>query len=652
MTTPGGAPFNVASENAHVGVQAQVVHGDVVYQVPKDAAPEEKFRVGVNYLDGGMPPLALKHIDEAAAHGLDSWELRFYRLLALLSGRTLRQFSREDKIRLNDARRGGAPDPPDQWCDGVRIISGLLDSLLSPAAAAYADTEATIKELDGLAAEPRRQILRHLDAFLAGVHGDQMWRLERKEARERQQANDRTGRVWMFFELEPAGARVRRPLPAMTTASDQFVANASAFVLAVAAVYIGWQLLWHLDAGGLAAYAAAVVSGRVLAVNGLELHWLTRRRREMDARYRPSGARRQTSSSDRFASGVDHLFNHYFETWVPDSRDKAAWLSQTSGIRSFLRDEVVEVYREERVKAEQVAWLVRHRLDEVRQAFRHGTLWAYRDQLQARMTTKLAFGGSLTVFALSVMGVIDTLPTSPLASAGLVTIAGLSGFLALQRRSRIAVEQRRAAADQEEYDRRLAGTEAALREWRAKLANKPTDAEMAAWLDCDRKILLDEAMRHYQVPRRRLFSHAFIELPGENYKQRARVRNGPWRYSAYKLLVFLLTDDGVHQVEADLDFRNGSCQERERISFGYNAITAVTASVNKRSKRTFDLGLGNGTSIKVVVTDPSTNLIKDGEDEEKLLDAEWDATSLANTLRVLEGVAAGGKEWIRSRDQM
>ncbi|WP_223874306.1 hypothetical protein [Salinispora mooreana] len=44
---------------ANVGVQAESVHGDItVYFLPPGAGPEEKLRVGVNYLNGGMPSKA------------------------------------------------------------------------------------------------------------------------------------------------------------------------------------------------------------------------------------------------------------------------------------------------------------------------------------------------------------------------------------------------------------------------------------------------------------------------------------------------------------------------------------------------------------------------------------------------------------------
>jgi hypothetical protein len=659
MTAPSPPSANVAGDNARVGVQAQVVHGDVIYQLPPDAPAEEKFRVGVNYLIGRMVPRSLTLIEEAVANGYDTWELRFYWVVALLSGRTLRQFSEEDIARLDAARLGRPSEPENDWAEGLRIISRLVDLMISPGSTA--DVEVIVKEFDSLAVKPRDMILQHLEVFLSGALDDQMWERELRGARGEQQANNRKDRAWIFFEPPPADPRVRGPAPSRTSAAEEQATVVSTVALVAAGCCIGWDLLWHMDFWGLVAWVVAVASGRACLVTGVELGFLARRRRAFDDRYLPSPERRAAIQSDEFASGVDDLFERYFKTWVPRGMDYLDWLAATSGIRSFLRDEIVEVYGDrddiveahskEKVKAEQVAWLVRHRHKEVRKLVRDGTLWDYRDQLHSLTITKLAFVGGLGILVLSVLGAGAALSTEPLTSVVLMVIAIAAGGVAARGWVRILVEFRRKAAEREESERRLADTTRAFERWQERLLNKPADPEMATWLDCDRKMLLDFAMQHYQVSRSRLIAHAFIELPGESYS-RARVLGGPWRYSDYRLLVFLLTDDGVHQVEADLDFKEGSYHERERISFGYDAITAVTATVDKRTQRTFHLGLGNGQSIEVVVTDPSANLIQEGEDEDQVSDAQWDATSLANTLRVLEGVAGAGREWIKSRDRL
>jgi hypothetical protein len=110
MTAPYPASSNVASDasdasDASVGVQARTVHGDVtVYQLSDDT-PEEKYRVGVNYLDGGMPARACELIYDAIVKGHETSEVRFHWLIALLSGRTIRQLTKEDFCSSRDLSR-------------------------------------------------------------------------------------------------------------------------------------------------------------------------------------------------------------------------------------------------------------------------------------------------------------------------------------------------------------------------------------------------------------------------------------------------------------------------------------------------------------------------------------------------------------------
>jgi hypothetical protein len=51
---------NSADDSATVGAQAQVIHGDVTtYFIRPGATAKEKYEVGVNYLNGGVPSSAL-----------------------------------------------------------------------------------------------------------------------------------------------------------------------------------------------------------------------------------------------------------------------------------------------------------------------------------------------------------------------------------------------------------------------------------------------------------------------------------------------------------------------------------------------------------------------------------------------------------------
>ncbi|MEU0150427.1 hypothetical protein [Micromonospora fulviviridis] len=187
MTAPTAT--NVAQGHAHVGIQAQAIHGNAYYyQLPPDASAEEKFRSGVKYLDARMLSTAQTLIEEAVAEGYRTNEVHFHRLLALLSGRTLRQLASEDFDRLNAICQDVAEHRRhDEWSGGLRAVLRLLDCLHT------GEIEQTVKEIDELAPDQRRKIVDHLGLLLEGPMVDQMWRRSVEQARVGRTANQRGG---------------------------------------------------------------------------------------------------------------------------------------------------------------------------------------------------------------------------------------------------------------------------------------------------------------------------------------------------------------------------------------------------------------------------------------------------------------------------
>ena len=645
MTTPHAASGNFAADASHVGVQAGTVHGDVwVYQVPEDASPEQKYRIGVNYLDGGMPMKACELINEAIARGYCTSEVWFHWLLAMLSGRTQRQFLDEDLARLRSARQRIPADSGDAWSDGVRLILQLLDSLES----LKNDLRLIIKELDELDRAQRDKILRHLELLLKGPLTDQMWARELDRVKSEQKSNDREGRVWMFFEPSPAKPRVRPPRPVSTTVSDWALAITTTGVTVLAVGRIGWILLMHQNVTALLAYLVGVAGGCACVASGLEWRGQVARLQAEDMKFQPPILWFPAAPPGGFANQVDKLFDRYFARYVPDGLDRKAWLAKTVGIRRYLRDEIVEVYRETRVSAKEIAWLVRYRVGRVRHCWQTDELLSYRQKFRVRPATVVVFGFGVAALLLGGGYAIRGAAQAELLSTSLsVFFALVAGLVTAKRWLRIALERRRFAAEQEESQRRLADSFVAYDRWRAKLAPKPTDSQMASWLDCDRKVLVGLAMQHYKLARSDVIADAFLEAPATASK-RARVRNGPWRYSKYRILVFLLTTDGVRQVAVDLNFGDGSFHDWARTNYRFDAIAAIRVSETDDHQRTFDLGLVNGESINVRVTESNTaQQLQQGEDADLLSSVALDATGLTNTLHVLEGIAAEGKEWIR-----
>jgi hypothetical protein len=191
-----------------------------------------------------------------------------------------------------------------------------------------------------------------------------------------------------------------------------------------------------------------------------------------DRQLQAPGPAASRSSGEGFVGRVDALFHRYSSKYLPDKAERNAWEAATAGIRSFDRDEIVEVYRESRIPAERVAWLIRYRIRQSRDRWRDGTLYDYRNQLLPEPGT--------------------------------------------MRKAEIKAEFAR---------------------WTDRLKDRPSDAEMEAWLDRDRTVLPARAMDHYKLARSQVITYAFLEEPGSRAKH-ARLLNGPMRYSRYKLIVF------------------------------------------------------------------------------------------------------------------
>src|SRR5690606_2348656 len=120
------------------------------------------------------------------------------------------------------------------------------------------------------------------------------------------------------------------------------------------------------------------------------------------------------------------------------------------------------------------------------------------------------------------------LQDSPFTVVIATLLAGAASRPAALSWLRISIEHKRHAADRADAERRLADRQAAYDRWKRKLADQPSDLEMAHWLDCDRRALLEEAVLHHKPTPDDVLAHACIEAPARTYK-RAQVKGGPWR---------------------------------------------------------------------------------------------------------------------------
>jgi hypothetical protein len=429
--------------------------------------------------------------------------------------------------------------------------------------------------------------------------------------------------------------------------------RASAVVFVAAAGYLGWALLWHLALLGLLAFVAALAGGVVAATADLEWRSLTERRRQKDELFRAPSKSDASSPTGEPASRVDKLFKTYFGRYEKDRAQRERWESAAAGIRRFYRDEVIAVCRGSGIPASEVAWLIRFEVRDLKRRWQDGTLHEYQRLLVPRRQTLAVRRAGLAALALGGIWAVVALRAYPLAD----TAALASAFWAWRCWLRIKLERARYAADRAEHATRQAVVDKEFDRWSQRLEARPKDADMAAWLACDRTVLLGRALDHYRLPRSRLNAHAFLEEPGVAVK-RSRIEGGPWRYAGYRLVVFLLAEDGVRQVRASLNFMTGTLTIRERTSYRYDAIVSMRVSRETR-RHTFELRLAAGEPITVQVRDAGPSAAQD-QDTEKVEDTpeateaegstELDVTSVADLLHALEGVAGAGRNWFQTRE--
>jgi hypothetical protein len=160
---------------------------------------------------------------------------------------------------------------------------------------------------------------------------------------------------------------------------------------------------------------------------------------------------------------------------------------------------------------------------------------------------------------------------------------------------------------------------------------------------------MKRALERYKLKASGVIAHAFIEAPGQSC-DKARFKDGPWRYSRYTLLVFVLTSDGVRQITVDLDFAKGTFRNEARINYRFDAVASVEVTEGSEEQRTFELALVNSHSIKVQVTEPGMRTLPE-ENASTVSEVTLDSAGLNNTLHVLEGIAAEGKCWVEREDE-
>jgi hypothetical protein len=655
VSSPHDTTVNTAEAGSTVGVQAKVVHNVNVYQVPLDASPKERFEYGLRYLQDGVPFKAEELISEAMAAGLDNAEIRFHWVLAMFSKRSYRDLERRERERLDGFAQEVHTYPEGRYRSALEAIKELLSHL----SGSGGDVDTAEKRLLALEPDLLALIQRHLELVLSGATKDKLWKAVKERANADRYGSGRTDRVWAYFHPEPVRARARGAVEPRITPSDRFRTVAATVLLALAAGYLGWLLVSIVAVMASLAYLLAVAAGYI-GIRGASM-WRYRadRIRLEDHRNfaRPAGSHPRGTG---FANAVSRSFEYYFAKYRPHGMDYTAWLAETAGVRGRLRDEIAEIYRESRVSIGRVNWLIGYLARDVRSRWTANTLYDYHVRYHVALADKAKCVLSLAVMVAAAVAVVATAAqVAPLGAASAAVLVGFSGPYAFLRGQHIVGEQRRFSDDDIEAAQRLNERHAAYLRWKLKLdSTRPDEGEMETWLQCDKTILIDQALHHYRLSWHEVLSHAVLQSPARRPKA-GRARGGPWRYSRYDLRLFLITKDGVREVISELDFEHVAFKGQERNNFRFDALSSVNVTEAGNSSCTLNLTLTNGPTRNINVADAEIMELDPETVQSEIVDSPPDflqmnlsAAGFTHALRILEGIAAEGKIWIDRDDAL
>jgi hypothetical protein len=650
-TVPQHSTQNEAKDGAVVGAQnghvigTNIYIGSRFYQVPKGASAQEKFRVGVRCLQAGAPARARELLSEAMFDGLETGEVRFYWVLAMLSKRSYRDLKLDERDALGEVSYQLVTYANDKWRKALTVICALLDRIT-----AKIDPDPALDELSALDREQRELIERYLDLVLTGSMKDSFWNNIHEKAKQNQANHEREEWAWVYFEPDPAAARAREPVPVAVTRGDWLRAGSTSVLGAATIGYLGWADVTTKRVFPILGVLVLLLIGALGIRLGFGWRYREDRLRFKDRQHMAVSDQRSPAPRGGFADQIDRAFDEFFVSLVPDGMELADWLAETLGVRKTLRDEIVEIYRDAKVKADQVRWLIRYLASEVRDAWVAGTQQDYRKAYRTPPWVKALCALSVVVSVIAALFVVVVaVPVHPLIGL-LATIAAIcAGWAAVRLTFRIFSEKKRFAEDERERERVLAERSEVHREWKAQLDdNRPGEQQMEAWLYYDTMVLLGNTLRHYQLAWQNVVAHAFLQSPSKNCR-RARGLYGPWRYSRYDIRLFIITVEGVREVCGELDFEKINFDRELRRNYRFDAVSSVAVSRIGRYGRDLDLTLNNGPTRNIHVNEREAVLpVADtDEDPENFARINLDTTGFANTLHILEGIAAEGKKWVR-----
>ncbi|MGW0574430.1 hypothetical protein ACWD25_00305 [Streptomyces sp. NPDC002920] len=634
---------------ANQGIQALDVsvhgvgvnHGEVnQYVLDRDASPEQKFQQGVRSLDAGLRARAELLIGEVVDNSdTPTPEALYHLALSLLSRRAPEDLTDEDWHRLR-ATLDALSDDPGEFGTAGRVLHDLVLASVSPARPAGPDGRPDVARLlAGLPEVRAVQVRNHLRRVIDGIERDAR-DLGDDEVLADRMAGDRKEKAPYFFTPDP---ELHPPLPPEEREADLgTICFFGGIGVPAAVVMLIAQMPDRLDGFSRAVVWFCLTTGCVALATGIP-EWLragaeSRQRKERSAEPDHDGVpereqgpgsvllpatwrhavrrtspqwhaererrakAKQIAKKEEFRSTVETLVEDRFVEHEPaDSYEAVEWRRRTDKVRRDLVDELTHRHWRTGTPGG-LDWLIQLRARE----FAERPSDELRQYGVARMREFRAWCGRAGIVLLGV-GIAQLIPSEDW-ERGLPACLLLAASVWWSVWAGIHLAGHRLHRhDMEQYERDLA----ARKQWKEHVdAKRPGDEEMAHWYDLDqrylrREVLSEHGMEHRDI----LFSFSLTEASAGRHV-RAKVRNGPPRYSRYVQTLYVLTSSGVWASSWTVDFVTGEHEGRRDTVFRYDAISAVTLE---------SVGVRFGDSRREIVSIADDGSLQDVADDDGLV---------------------------------
>lgn len=648
-----------------LGIQymADVIHLNQTTYETRPQTPAQHLDAARRLLAAGAPASARTEVERAIAGDLRTTEVGYVRALSILSGHAFDHLTRLDVDALGQCFALARRAPDRNHGAALLVIDALLTCHADQQGGRGLDShrlDAALAAYGELPPQRAEELLRHLGTVLGGAVQERLNARRRAEIRRHRMGGDRRARVPLFFEPDPVPPVLLAPRRSVTGKG-----HAQRAALGVAAMVLALALLSPALVTNPLLLVGVLAAGGGLVGSGPGVVYALRRRVAMSALQSWAAAASAAPPQDAVAAELREMILRAYSAVVPPEF-VVPFLGATVEERVRLEYDLLHAYGPKPGGAGGLAWLVRWHAGRADAAWRSG---ATRPGAPAPSARSVLAAASAAVLALCLLvALVFQLDDSPLVA--LLALLALVGAGVLLPSAATWHFERQWLGEQEaELRARMAGEVMAYEAELRRLAPRPSDEEMARWLDYDKDHLRLSAMQRYGLKDDQVVAHVLITEPAEGCR-RARAVNGPTRCSAYAVRLFLLTRNGVRQLDVRLDFANGAENGESRTAFRYEAIASAKIkepSVHVYGRRqvatpegggpddrltrpilrqALELTLVSGTPITVENDFIRTLPDEHRENREALVSLAMDTSGAVGAFRTLESVAAEGRDWL------